>query len=98
MAGEELEAIDRGRVDLLDRRSQAAIAYATALATARFLADRHDLEAGAAEALIPPEIEAVEALARMITFANLTVNTAEAVIDRVRAAARAARRPRGRRR
>jgi len=89
----ELDAIDLGELGFLDRRSQAAVAYATALAETRFRPVSPDLAAVTAEALTPAEVEAVEAIARMITFANLTVSTAEAVIGRLRGPGRLRRRP-----
>ena len=72
----ELEAIGLSDLARLDDRSRAAIVYATALAENRFrgTADR-ELIALARRHLTATELRAVEAVARMMTLANLSANT-----------------------
>ena len=72
---EELRNLEIGDLSGLDDRGRAAVAYATARAEADFLGTHSADAAAASERLTPREIAAVEAVARVITLANLTVNT-----------------------
>ena len=79
----DLEAIGLGDLDALDERDRAAVAYAAALAEARFrAAGRPRAAAAAARHLTPRELAAVEAVARMMAVANLTASTTEELLDR----------------
>ncbi len=83
---DELDAIGLADLGRLDRRSRAAVVYATALAEARFrTSPPPDVIAAVAAELTPTEIEAVEAVARSMSLANLTASTAEALLGRRRA-------------
>ena len=82
---DELEAIGMGDLGELDARNRAAVAYAAALAEARFREPvPADLAAGAAEHLSPDELTAVDAVARGMALANLSANTLEDLFGRVR--------------
>ena len=82
---DELDAIGLNDLSSLDQRSRAAVVYATALAESRFRSSPPpDVVAAAAAELTPAEIEAVEAVARMMALANLTASTAEALLGRLR--------------
>lgn len=82
---EDLEAIGSDDLDDLDDRNRAAVAYAGALAEARFRRPvAADLSAGANDHLTPDEVAAVDAVARAMAFANLTANTAERLVGRMR--------------
>lgn len=75
----ELEAIGLGDLAALDGRGRAAVVYATTLAEAGFRAPvPADVAAAARAELTPRELADVEAVARAMTLANLTVNTIEA--------------------
>lgn len=79
----ELEAIGLDDLGRLDRRSRAAVVYAIALAETRFRSPpRPDVAEALVAELTPAEIEAVEAVARMMAFANLSASTAEALLRR----------------
>lgn len=81
----DLEAIGLGDLGALDDRSRAAVAYAAALAEARFRGPiPTDLAASTADQLSPDELVAVDAVARAMAFANLSANTADELVDRVR--------------
>lgn len=82
---DELDAIGLADLGRLDRRSRAAVVYATALAEARFrTAPPPDVAAAVAAVLTASEIGAVEAVARSMALANLTASTAEALLGRGR--------------
>ncbi len=82
---EDLEGIGLGDLGELDDRSRAAVVYATALAETRFRGPiPADLSAAVAGLLTPDELVAVDAVARGMAFANLSSNTAEALIERIR--------------
>jgi AhpD family alkylhydroperoxidase len=85
VTSEELEAIGLGDLAALDERSRAAVVYASALAEARF---RHpiapEVASAAAERLSLDEMSAIEAVARLMALANLSVSTAEAIAARAR--------------
>ena len=81
----ELDAIGLDELGRLDRRSRAAIVYATTLAETRFQGSPPpEIAAAVAAELTPAELEAVEAIARMMALANLTASTAEALRGRLR--------------
>ncbi len=89
VSAEDLEAIGLGDLDELDDRDRAAVAYAAALAETRFRWPIDPALAAAAEQqLTPRQLSAVDAVARAMAFANLTVTTTEEL------AARAGLRPR----
>jgi AhpD family alkylhydroperoxidase len=80
----DLEAIGLGDLAPLDERSRAAIVYATALAETGFTGPAPpDVAAAAARHLTPSELESVEAVARAMTLANLSVSTFEALAARL---------------
>ena len=80
----ELEAIGLAELGPLDCRSRAAVVYATALAETRFRSPpQPDVAAALVGELTPAEIEAIEAVARMMAFANLSASTAEALLGRL---------------
>ncbi|MFN8161685.1 MAG: carboxymuconolactone decarboxylase family protein [Solirubrobacterales bacterium] len=74
---EELEAIGLGDLDRLDERSRAAVVCATAMAQARF---RGPLPAGPDGPLSHRDLAAVEAVARAMSLANLSVSSARALL------------------
>lgn len=85
VTSDELEAIGLGDLATLDDRNRAAIVYATALAEARFRRPiPADVAANAADQLTAQELAAVDAVARAMALANLSVNTTEALINRLR--------------
>jgi AhpD family alkylhydroperoxidase len=81
----DLEAIGVGDLGALDDRDRAAIAYAAALAEARF---RDPIPAGltasATDRLGPDQLAAVEAVARAMALANLSANTIGELVHRLR--------------
>ena len=82
---DELDALGLDDLRRLDRRSRAAVIYATARAENRFRSSPPpDVTAAVAAELTPAEIEAVEAVARMMALANPTASTAQALLGRVR--------------
>ena len=81
----DLEAIGLGELGPLDQRSRAAVVYATARAEAGFREPAPaDVAAATAEHLTARELAAVEAVARAMTLANLSVSTAGALAARLR--------------
>jgi AhpD family alkylhydroperoxidase len=85
VTADELDAIGLDDLGRLDRRSRAAIVYATALAETRFQGSPPpEITAAVAADMTPDELKAVEAVARMMAFANLTVSTAQALLGRLR--------------
>ncbi len=85
VAPEDLQAIGSGEFENFDDRNRAAVAYAAALAEAHFRPPlAADLSAGASDHLTPDEVAAVDAVARAMAFANLTANTAEKLLGRMR--------------
>ncbi len=85
VTSEDLRAIGLGDLEDLDDRNRAAVAYAAALAEARFRRPiAAELAAGASDHLTPDEVAAVEAVARAMAFANLSANTAEELFGRMR--------------
>ena len=82
---DELRALELGELHNLDPRSRAAVLYATARTESRFHGPVPNEVAEAAQAsLTPRELAAVEATARAMTLANLSVNTSEALLVRLR--------------
>lgn len=77
----ELRAVELGDLAPLDDRSRARVAYAMARAEAQF---DDASRAAAPSALTARDIAAVDAVARAMTLANLTVTTTEALWDRLR--------------
>ena len=87
---EELDAIGLGDLGALDPRARAAVAYAAALAEARFRRPiAADLAADAADHLTPDELAAVDAVARAMALANLSASTAGELFDHLRSSSRA---------
>jgi AhpD family alkylhydroperoxidase len=83
VTSEELEAIGVGDLAALEERSRTAVVYACALAEARFRRPiASDIALSAAEHLSQDEMSAIEAVARLMTMANLSVSTAEAIAAR----------------
>ena len=76
VAASDLEALGLGDLARLDDRSRAAVVYATALAEERFRGvPDSELIASARRYLTARELRSVEAVARMMALANLSVNT-----------------------
>ena len=87
----ELRALELGHLQDLDARGRAAVLYASARAESRFRGPVPDDVAAAARAsLSSRELAAVDATARAMTVANLSVSTAEALLARLRGSAPAA--------
>ncbi len=85
VSGAELEAIGLGDLAVLDDRNRAALLYATARARARFRGPvPAEVDAAARERLTEPELAALEAVARAISLANLSLSTISALRDRLR--------------
>lgn len=80
----ELDQIGAGELTQLPAEQRAAVVYASALAEARFRRLAPDAQAVADEQLEPGRQQDVEAVARLMTFANLSLNTANALADRLR--------------
>lgn len=84
VTAEDLQAIGLNDLGDLGERDRAAVAYAVALAEARFRAPvAADLTAAAGGRLTPDELAAVDAVARAMALANLSVNTIEALAGRL---------------
>ncbi len=85
VSAEEVAAIGLGDMAPLDDRSRVAVVYAAALAERRFRSPPpRAIAIAAAEHLSKGEIAAVEAVARAMALANLSVSTTEAVCGRLR--------------
>ena len=85
VSSQELEAIGLGDLAALDERSRAAVVYASALAEARFRGPiAPEIAVAAEEHLRVDEMSAIEAVARLMALANLSVSTAEAIAARAR--------------
>jgi AhpD family alkylhydroperoxidase len=83
VSSEELQAIGLGDLAALDEHSRAAVAYASALAEGRFRRPiAPEIAAAAEERLTVDEMRAIEAVARLMALANLSVSTAEAIAAR----------------
>lgn len=84
VSAEELEATGLGDFVDLDERSRAAVLFARARAESRFRRPvPAEIAANAAARLTARELEAVEAVARMIALANLTASTIERPAEHV---------------
>ncbi len=84
VSAEDLRAIGLGDLEDLDERSRVAVAYAAALAEARFREPvAADLAARASDRLTPGELAAVDAVARAMALANLSSNTFEGLLGRL---------------
>lgn len=85
VTGADLDAIGLDDLGALDERSRAAVVYATARTEAGFREPvPPELRAAAAEQLSASERAAVEAVARAMTLANLSVSTAGSLAARLR--------------
>ena len=75
----ELEALRAGELDHLDPRSRAAVSYAVERAERRFAgAASPEIEKSAREHLSVRELNEVDAIARAMALANLSLNTLSA--------------------
>jgi AhpD family alkylhydroperoxidase len=81
---DELERIGAGELAAIPAAQRPAIVYATALSEARFQSVTPDAQAVADAQLDPERQRDIEAIARLITFANLSVNTAHALARNLR--------------
>ena len=87
---DDVEAIGLGDLGDLDDRNRAAVAYAAALAEGRCRRPvPADLAASAADRLAPDELAAIDAVARAMALANLSANTVEELLGRLRSPATA---------
>ncbi len=85
VTADELRALDLADPNGLGARSRAAVAYATARTEDRFRRPAPaDVTATARASLTRREIDAVDAVARAMTLANLTASTAELALARLR--------------
>lgn len=85
VSSDELAAIGLGDLAALDERSRAAVLFATVRAESGFGGPVPDeVAAYAASQLSPQELAAVEAVARAMAFANLSVSTVAALRARVK--------------
>ena len=88
---EELEALGLDDLARLDPADRAAVVYAVERSTAGFPgpvgapSEDSDLSAAVAEHFTPEQIRQIDAIARGITFANLTVGTVETLRSRLQA-------------
>ena len=86
---EELDALGLGDMSRLDPASRAAVVYAVERSAAGFPgplgapSENPEVAAQVAAHFTPKQIEQVDAIARGITFANLSVVTAEALRERI---------------
>ena len=72
----ELEALHTGDLEHLDPRSRAAVSYAVARAQRRFAGSASEgIESSAREHLSVRELKEIEAVARAMALANLSLNT-----------------------
>jgi AhpD family alkylhydroperoxidase len=89
VTSDELAAIGLDDLAALDDRSRAAVLYATARAESRFSGPvPPDVVAQAARRLSPRELDAVEAVARAMALANLSVSTLVTLRSRLQRPAR----------
>ncbi len=88
VSDEDLEALGLGDLAGLDQRSRAAIVFAVDRSTATFPGavgapcQEPDVDAAMEQHFTPEQVRQVDATARGITFANLSVGTAEALQQR----------------
>lgn len=84
VSDEELEALGLRDLARLDDRSRAAIVFAVDRSQNRFAGEPPaEIAEAAAGQFHPWELEEIEAVARAMTLANLTVSTAEALRSRL---------------
>lgn len=84
VSDDELRALELGELQRLDARGRAAVVYATARAESRFREPvPEDVAAAVHASLTAREVAAVEATARAMTLANLSVSTCEALLARL---------------
>jgi hypothetical protein len=84
----ELAAIGLDGLAMLDDRSRAAVLYATARAESHFSGPvPPGVAAGAPSWLSPRELDAVEAIARAMALANLSVSTVVTLRSRLQRSA-----------
>ena len=82
---DELRSLGVGELARIPAVDRPAVVYATALAEAQFKTISADAQAVADEHLDRECQRDIEALARLISFANLTVNSAQAMARGLRA-------------
>ncbi|MCB0828127.1 MAG: carboxymuconolactone decarboxylase family protein [Solirubrobacterales bacterium] len=84
VGADELESIGLGDLASLSPRSRAAVLYATEAAEARFRRPvPAEVAAYAGEHLTSGELDAVDAIARMIALANLSASTTEELLAKL---------------
>ena len=84
VSDEELRSLEIGDLAGLDARGRAAVIYAGARAEDGFQRSPSPEAMAASSGLTPREVLAVEAVARAMTLANLTVNTTESILQGLR--------------
>jgi AhpD family alkylhydroperoxidase len=84
VSAEDLERIGAGELAPLPVQQRAAVVYAAALAEAGFGQIPPDVQAVADQQLDGRLQRDIEAVARLMTFANLSVNTASLLARRLR--------------
>lgn len=84
VSDEELEQIGTGHLVALSAHQRAAVVYATGLAEAHFGQLPPDIQAMADQRLEAGRRRDIEAVAQLMTFANLSVNTASVLAHRLR--------------
>ena len=81
---EELDALGLGELSRLDERSRAAVVYAVERSQSDFAGEPPpEIAEAVADRFTATEIEQIEAVARAMTMANLTVGTATALKSRL---------------
>ena len=83
VSDEELRSMEIGDLAGLDARGRAAVIYATARAETGFQGSPSPEALSACSELTPREVLAAEAVARAMTLANMSVNTAESMRQRL---------------
>jgi AhpD family alkylhydroperoxidase len=84
VSDQELEALGLGDLARLDERSRAAVVYAVDRSQARFAGEPPpEIQEAAATWFGPRELTEIEAVARAMTLANLTVSSAGALRSRL---------------
>lgn len=84
VSDEELHGLELGDLSGLDGRARAAVVYASARAEAGFKGPVTPEVISASSGLTPREVSAIEAVARAMTLANMTVNTTESLLEKLR--------------
>ncbi len=81
VTADDLQALGLGDLGALDDRDRAAVAYAAARAEGRFRGQvTTELAASVSSQLTPDELSAIDAVARMMSLANLSANTVERLL------------------